>query len=103
MLSDMPFEISAKIFHRGFQWIRCARRKRAEGATRGPHFGLRRELFEIAGLSVAVFHGLENALRPSKATPARRAKPAGFASEKTHQVPRHADRTGLIVEHDHGA
>jgi hypothetical protein len=103
MLADVTFELGAKVFQRGCQRIRGAGREGAEGVAGSPHFGLKRELVEVAGLSVAVFHRLENPLRPSQPAPAGRAEAAGFPPEKAHHVPCHAHRTGVVVEHDHGA
>ena len=41
--------------------------------------------------------------RPVEPAPAGRTPAAGFLRKKMLQVPHHADRTGLIVQHDHGA
>ncbi len=94
---------SAKIFHCALQRLRGAGRQCTECIAGTPHVGLELELVEVAGLPAALLHRLENPLRPSQSAPAGRAEAAGFAREKMGHVPGHADRTGLVIEHDHGA
>ena len=50
MLADVTFELGAKVFQRGFERVRRARGQGAEGVPGSPHFGLRRQLLDIAWL-----------------------------------------------------
>src|SRR5581483_9055627 len=99
LLPNVPLEVVAEIFESALQGLGRAGRQGAEGIA--PEPGLKLHLLQIAGLALAVFHGPENALDPSQAAPARRAPSAGFLSEEFLKVPDHADRAGLIVQHDH--
>src|SRR5262249_33223792 len=103
VLADVPLEITAKVFQCGLEGIGGAGRERAKGVAGAPRLGLKCELREVVGLPVAVFHGFQNSVRPPEAAPARRAVAAGFLGEEVYDVGGHADRTGLVVEHDHGA
>src|SRR5215475_510326 len=103
LLVDMTFEIGAKVFECALHRLCGARSQGAECVSGVPHPGERCELVEVAGLPATVFHRLQNPLRPSEPAPAGRAEPAGLLRKKVCQVPGHADGTGFIIEHDHGA
>src|SRR4029453_7447646 len=103
VLADMTLEIGAEVLERALKRLGGAGRERAECVTGLPHPGQRQELLDLARLPAAFLHRLQNPLRPPEAAPAGRAKTARLLSEEVCQVPRHANRAGLIVEHDHGA
>src|ERR1035437_4177805 len=101
-LTNVPVEIFAKVFQCALKGLRGARRKGAKGVTRRQKLCLKRELFEIARLATPFLHCVEDALRPGKAAPARRTPAARFLRKKVFEIPEHANRTGLIIQHDHG-
>ncbi len=61
------------------------------------------ERIEIARASFALFHREQNLLRPRQPAPTRCAPAARFLRKEVLEIPHHADRTGAVIQHNHGS
>lgn len=100
---DMPLKIGPEILECALQWFHGTGRERAKSISRCVEFGLKLQPFQVFGPPLSFFHCAQHPFSPMEPAPAGRAPAAGLLREETFQVPHHADRTGLIVQDNHGA
>jgi hypothetical protein len=99
----VSIEVFVEVSKSTLEGLRGAGRQSAKGVTRGQKLGLKHKLFEIARLATPSLYRVQNAFNPCQAAPARRAPATRFLSEEMFEIPQHPDRTGLIIQHNHGA
>ena len=100
---DVPLKIGTEILECALQRFHGAGRERAKRISRCVEFGLKLQPLQVFGPSLSFFHCAQYPFCPMEAAPTGRAPAAGLLREEMLQVPHHADRTGLIVQNNHGA
>src|ERR1700736_4668060 len=99
----MPPEIIREIFQRALQRLYRTRRESTERVSRSKKFCLERERIEITTGAFPLFHREQNLFRPIQAAPTGCAPAARFLREEVLEVPDHADRTGMVIQHNHSS
>ena len=103
MLMNMLLELCVEILESALQGLHgpgCERAKRVPWSVES---GLKLQLLEISRLSSAFFHSSQDSFCPVETAPAGSAPTTGLLREEMLQVPDHADRTCVIIQHNHGS
>src|SRR5665213_2424586 len=103
LVLDVPLEIVPKVFQCALQRLRSAWCQCAKRVAGPPKLGLKLQFLQISRFALTTLDCFQNLFRPVQAAPAWSTPAAGLLSKKVNEVRDHTDRTGLIVEHDHGA
>ena len=103
LLTNMSLEIPLKMRQGAGQRVHGPGSKCAERIPGTQKFGVHQKDVEVGFGTASLFEAFENQADPRETFATRCAPAARLLREKLLEVQHEADRTGLIIEHDHRA